>query len=84
MAHLLCINCYQKFDDEKSYSVFEITVSACLTKSGREEVLSLHRPVCPQCGAENDLLNMAEMRTKNRAGMPPRGDVATGTNQSNV
>lgn len=67
MAHLLCINCYQKFDDEKSYTVFEMMVPAFLTKSHHEEALSLHRPICPKCGAEGELLSMEAMYNKVRA-----------------
>lgn len=70
MAYILCINCYQKFDDENSYTVLEINVPAYLTKSHHEEILSCHRPICPHCGAKDELLSMEAMRTKNRASMP--------------
>lgn len=79
MAHLICINCFQKFDDENSYTVFEVTVPAFLTKSRHEEALSYHRPICPQCGAADDFLSMEAIRAKSiGAGMPPRGETATG------
>lgn len=82
MAHLLCINCYQKFDDEKSYTVLEITVPAYLTKSRHEEALSFHRPICPNCGARNELLSMEAMRMKTRAGTPARAGVAMGASRN--
>jgi len=72
MAHILCINCYQKFDDESSYTVLEINVPAYLTKSNHEEILSCHRPICPHCGAKEELLSMETMRTKTRSEMPVR------------
>jgi hypothetical protein len=84
MAHLLCVNCYQKFDDEQSYTVFEITVPAYLTKSRHEEALSLHRPICPNCGATNELLSMEAMRTKTRAGTPAHGGMALGVRRNEV
>jgi hypothetical protein len=77
MAHLLCINCFQKFDDEKSYTVREVTVPAFLTKSRHEEALSFRRPICPQCGAEKEFLGVEALRTKNRTGMQVRGATTT-------
>ena len=82
MAHLLCVNCYQKFDDEQSYTVLEITVPAFLTKSRHEEALSFHRPICPNCGARNELLSMEAMRLK--TGLVARGGAATGRSISRV
>lgn len=82
MAHLLCINCYQKFDDETSYTVLEIAVPGFLTKSHHGETVSFHRPICPRCGAEDELLSMEAMRA--RAGLPARGRAATGIRVSNV
>lgn len=68
MAHLLCINRYQKFDDEKSYTVLEITVPAYLTKSRHEEILPFHRPIYPNCGARNERLSMTALRKTKSAG----------------
>lgn len=56
MSYLLCINCCHKFDEEKSYTLREVSIPASLTKSRRSEVLSFHQPVCPACGAKHDLL----------------------------
>jgi len=64
MAHLLCSNCCQKFDDENSYTVLEITVPGFLTKSHLKEALSFRRPVCPRCGAAEALLSMEAMSSK--------------------
>lgn len=83
MAHLICINCFQKFDDEKSYTVFEVTVPAFLTKSHNEEALSYRRPICPQCGAADEFLSMEAIRAKSvGTAMPMRGEAAAGINLS--
>ncbi len=70
MSYLLCINCCQKFDEEKSFTLQELAIPAYLTKSRRSEVLSFRQPVCPACGEEHDFLSIEAMLGASRSSRP--------------